>query len=800
MRLKRAIAIFLVCLVLALFLTSFHSLKSNIQPSYTQIYTNGRVIQKIDLGPQSTPGFSISVPSGKYIREINMSLTNIIAPNNIIGYTHDLFDNDYVISLLAMSFRLTNNAYLDHVSVQLRVPTAGTANFILYNAINIGGVPRPNNLIKNISSVTVSKADDYWLDVDFGHEFLNITNTYNNTFFIAIEKSAGSSLNGRWKYVIDSSPPGAGYAYVYDSVWSPLDYDFKIRLTISSSPVPPTDRPDPSDISLTINGAGPISSSYGSGFYNLMDVIPQGGSANFIVSSPWNNMYNATNPAITFNVEANYTLADISPTSNFLPLVLGLVGSSQGGGFLLFFGGGGGLAAALVLAGVVVVVRSRRRNYLFSGLRKLSRVMAVSASGVNVFDFPLSEDESEVDAALIAASISAVSSIEAEADTREARGAVRRDWFTTDKRVFFNLGSSDVVVDEAERSIFDGWWIGGVFDEPLTDSERNELRKVFRSLGDEAVRLARLDSTVFDNFVSWDGRTKVFKEFFLQVLNNGLRARGLSIEKVKELRSEGIQKLKMIYRLAEVGSSLLIEEMLSSLGNFDSAVVCVNVGREMWVRDVKNFLDRKEVKQLEKSAEDKEALLYSTIKGDNISRIHATVIYLMLLMKNLASRNQKLDVMFFGLPAKKSEETGRETVEEGEGKIMLENINPSDPKAWNLLTQTLFDIVDKGKASSAAKMDFANVLKEVKLYLKERKDEEKIGIVIFTAGGLNTPQVVEAISRQKMANIYTLLVGAPQEEKVQMPAQFIPIPAVSRESIEPFAKKESPADSGQNLS
>ncbi len=793
MRLKRSTAIILAGLVLVLFLASFNGLNSNSQPVYTQIYHHG-VIQKDYFPPYSTntdSDFEINIGYGKIISEINITLTDIIAPNKTITpeNNNDTSKGLHQGYFYAMCFNITNSCYLSSVSLNLQALIDKTINITIIeadeNAI-------PSNYIYSTTHF-IENGWNAWREIQMNHIFLEYTSINKGVFFVCIKQTTVPTFQVNW-YAKQDTSPSQDYGPAYTDAsgsWVLVTpaLDFNVKVNISSSSSDPYDVPDPKNISLAVNNMLPIYSDKNISRYRLFDVNTQGGYAIFDISSPWDEM--PPNDELSFIVEANYTVVDapgpvIDPGLILLMFALG--GSSQGGGSWLFFGGGGGVAAALVSVGVVVVVRSRRRTDLLNGLRKLSRVMALNVSGVNVFDFPLSEDESETDATLIAASISAVSSIEAEADTRESRATGGRDWFTTDKRVFFNLGSSGFIVDEAERSIFDGWWIGGIFDQPLMDSERNELRKVFRSLGDEAVRLARLDSKVFDNFAHWDGRTKVFKEFFLQVLNNGLRAKGLSIEKVRELRLEGIQKLKMIFRLTEMGSSLLIEQMLSSLGNFESAVVCFNVSREMWARDVKNFLDRKQIKQLEKSAVDKEALLYSMIKGENIRRIQAAFIYLMLLMKNLASRNLKLDVIFFGLPAEqKVKKTGGKHAESVvESKIVLENINPSDPKTWNLFTQTLFDIVNKGEESSTVKMEFANVLKEIELYLQDRKDVEKTGIIIFTAGGLNTPQVVKMVSSQKLANTYTLLVGAPQEEKGRIPAQFIPIPAVSRENIEPF--------------
>ena len=810
MRLKRATAIVLIGLVLVLLLASFHCLHNNFQPAYTQLYTNEEVIQKIDFGLQSTPGFNISIPSGKYIREINITLTDITAPNNIIRpeegsgikdiRLHSEEDNKF----MAMCFNLsedayleTNSAYLDNVILYLEHETGSQE--INVTIMGADGEGKPSTYINSTSYIVPNDAN--WVNITMNHTFLDKDRTINGVFFVCVAHNRTTQSDKIYWYAAPDTSPENDYGPAYEGnignwalVNSTLNasetVDFALRVNISTSASPPYNIPDPRNISLKINRNPPLLGySYkGNGSYRLYNIIPQNDLAYFNVYSPLYNMSYADNPPITFNVEANYTLADISGIFNLLPFALGLMGSSQGGGFLLFFGGGGLVVAVVGLVGGLAVVHTRRRKHLLNALRKLSRIMAVNVSGINVFDFPFSEDESGADATLIAASISAVSSIEAEADTRESKITGRRDWFTTDKRIFFNLGASEVIVNETERSIFEGWWIGGVFDEPLSDEERNQVRKVIKSLGDEAVRLARQDSKVYDNFVQWNGQTRVFKEFYLQVLNNGLTAAGLSIDKVMELRLQGIQKLKMIFKLTEMGSSLLIERMLSSLENFESVVICFNISRDMWVKDVRNLLNKKQVKKLKKSAQDKETSLYSSIKGESVTRIQAAFVYLMLLMKKLASRNLKLDVIFFGLPPEYKDRVARGISAESleERKITLENINPSDPKTWNLFTQTLFDIASRGEANSSVKMEFESILKEIELCLKDREEVEATATIIFTAGGLNTPQIIKMVKSQKLTNTYTFLTGAPQEEKIQIPAQFIPIPAVSEENIKPL--------------
>ncbi|MFB0561388.1 MAG: hypothetical protein ACETWM_09275 [Candidatus Lokiarchaeia archaeon] len=204
-------------------------------------------------------------PNGWKIIWANLTFSNITAPNTTIEPNSDPFTNDLEPLFHVMSFRLTSNAYLDYVSVQLRSPSGGNAHFYVYNASNNSGVASPHNLIRNISSVSIPSGVPIWVDVNFGHQFLNISKTYDNTFFIGIEETSSSS-KFYWKYVPDATPPGAGYAYEYAlGTWSAVDVDFKLKINVSVSTTPNPESAKPTEIGLTVNGSQVSDISKGNG-------------------------------------------------------------------------------------------------------------------------------------------------------------------------------------------------------------------------------------------------------------------------------------------------------------------------------------------------------------------------------------------------------------------------------------------------------------------------------------------------------------------------------------------------------
>ncbi|MBS7250930.1 MAG: hypothetical protein KIH08_10150 [Candidatus Freyarchaeota archaeon] len=218
----------------------------------TNVYNNA------PNGTNTSSDIYIPCPNGWKIIWANLTLTDINAPNATIEPNPNPFNGDTEITFLAMSFRLTNDAYLDNVSVYLRAPGGGSiAHFYVYDAVEGGGVPIPNNLIKNISSVSIPAGNPIWFDLNFGHQTLNTSSTYSNTFFIGIENIDSSKFY--WKHV---APASGGYAYQYQSgVWSPLDVDFKLKVNVSDIFLP-------SEVGLTINGSMVSDVSRGDGNWN----------------------------------------------------------------------------------------------------------------------------------------------------------------------------------------------------------------------------------------------------------------------------------------------------------------------------------------------------------------------------------------------------------------------------------------------------------------------------------------------------------------------------------------------------
>jgi len=254
----------------------------------------------------------IPCPNGWKIVWANLTLSNINAPNVTIEPNASKENFDLPLGFYAMSFKLTCNAYLDNVSVKLTVVNDDYANFYLYKAINSSGVLKPSDSYqKRVGNVFLPNDTDYWFDVDFGHEPLNISDTFDNTFFIAIEGTG--DLIGRWKVIIDDPEPGAGYVYrKVDGVWSIQNYDCKLRVNVSAGEKSPAESASPSEIGLTINGSRVSDISKGKGkWINGSASSVSNGYIFYDVNSTWMS-------TVSFSYVWNVTYCkDASAETNF---------------------------------------------------------------------------------------------------------------------------------------------------------------------------------------------------------------------------------------------------------------------------------------------------------------------------------------------------------------------------------------------------------------------------------------------------------------------------------------------------
>ncbi|MGQ9722457.1 MAG: hypothetical protein ACUVXA_14175 [Candidatus Jordarchaeum sp.] len=210
----------------------------------------------------------IPCPNGWKIVWANITLSNINAPNYTVQTNNS--QRNYSLGIedteRGMSFNLTNNAYLNDISVLIEKITIGETSLILniYNSTWVSGKPKPDKTITSSMLIDLPSSGGIgswiWANKTLSTPLLlNISRTENNTFFISLKRAASGYIMN-WGAV---SYGNQGYAYDFSSS-SYLDLDFILKANVSAS-TSPAENALPSEIGLTINGSPVSDISKGNG-------------------------------------------------------------------------------------------------------------------------------------------------------------------------------------------------------------------------------------------------------------------------------------------------------------------------------------------------------------------------------------------------------------------------------------------------------------------------------------------------------------------------------------------------------
>ncbi len=261
------------------------------------------------MGRTENSDFNVSIPNGNWNQtQAVVDLTNIYAPNATIrvenASSSSLFER--LSPGQVQSFRVNASCYLQNFTVEIWPNTDSDDWDILvrvYTAINNGsGTPKPSGspatgwLFSQLLELTETPG---WVYLTFNTSdlMLNVSETYDNTFFIMLYEDPGSFVDPviywkKWNDPIQGSGnDSADEAYVWTTVgpsWSaitaPRDFDLKVAIApLSNSPLP-------SQVGIQINGSDVIDNGYGQGKWNSNQTIP-GNNVLFDVHSNWTITY-----------------------------------------------------------------------------------------------------------------------------------------------------------------------------------------------------------------------------------------------------------------------------------------------------------------------------------------------------------------------------------------------------------------------------------------------------------------------------------------------------------------------------
>ncbi len=222
----------------------------------------------------------------------------------------------------ATSFWIKGNGYLENISVYLRNPTANTATirFDLFsskwNSTESRSQPVGGPLGFQLGLFTIEASSEGWMGITRIHEFLNNSNTENNTWFIGVFKSGTAAPV--WMFTRDDVNGDNSESNFYnntankwqlrqDGFYRTRDYHLKVDLSFIDN--------IPSKIGLKINDI-PVTGHtkiYGAGFWVSADQYSNlSGNLNFTLTADWWDV----SCTITF-VQIVYAKTDVKANSDF---------------------------------------------------------------------------------------------------------------------------------------------------------------------------------------------------------------------------------------------------------------------------------------------------------------------------------------------------------------------------------------------------------------------------------------------------------------------------------------------------
>lgn len=223
----------------------------------------------------------------------------------------------------ATSFRITDNGYLENISVYLRntVTYSATIRIDLFNSewnrTESKSQPVGGPLGFQLGLFTIEASSEGWMGITSIHEYLNISNTENNTWFIAVFKSGVGAPS--WMFTRDDVNGDNSESYFYNTTshkWQlredgfgrTRDYHLKVDLSFIDNL--------PSKIGLKINDVSITGDAkkYGTGFWISTDEFSDpSGYIEFTILSDWWDV-----SCIVTSVQIDYTKTDVRANSSFI--------------------------------------------------------------------------------------------------------------------------------------------------------------------------------------------------------------------------------------------------------------------------------------------------------------------------------------------------------------------------------------------------------------------------------------------------------------------------------------------------
>ncbi|MHA2339727.1 MAG: hypothetical protein ACXACX_20660, partial [Candidatus Hodarchaeales archaeon] len=240
---------------------------------------------------------------------VNITVDDISAPNKSLDVETNINTFQSLFTQYYTSFEVPSDGYLTAVEINVDTNFQGSTTFTYdVYAAKYDTAIRPDTTKDLTGGGTLGTKNndsdtDVWLRLDSLNQLLDVSNTYNNTFFIQISATqafsqwnADSTSGNTISYALPTNPELA------------LDFTLKVELS------PLNNTPDPEDIGLQMNNINVTNSgTQGKGYWTPQSPLGDNdGDLDFQVTAAWWNVScNVT------NVEINYTKTDLYASSEF---------------------------------------------------------------------------------------------------------------------------------------------------------------------------------------------------------------------------------------------------------------------------------------------------------------------------------------------------------------------------------------------------------------------------------------------------------------------------------------------------
>ena len=268
--------------------------------------------QFTDLDSTSTFTEPFPIFSGFNTSFVNISISNIDASNKSLIIEDSYSWRQSLAARIWSSFEVRGDGFLENISISI-LNDGGDEdyNIRLYNGelhtyLSTNYI-RPKTSLATLSATetVLQTTGSIWLNLTYLHERLNVSDTYNNTFFIAVQR-----INDYGEWEFENQGDGDD-SIVWDSISdnTPVSRDQLLKVDVS----PLSNSPSPSEINLQVNSTSVSNTTGNNGFWSSTEEFRgYNGNIDFEITADWWEV-----SCDVTNVQINYTKSDITANADF---------------------------------------------------------------------------------------------------------------------------------------------------------------------------------------------------------------------------------------------------------------------------------------------------------------------------------------------------------------------------------------------------------------------------------------------------------------------------------------------------